>query len=175
MYKFCYLCGGPTTAVTTHDGTHWQCQDCGQTFFNNPKPAAEAILISGDGRVVIAVRGRDPHKGKFDLPGGFIDAGETFEQGIARELTEELGLTPGDYTTPVYLSSGPNKYPWGLEVSDVVAAAFTARLHSSAQLRAHDDVQQVTLMKIDDLKPSYFAWDSQYPLIVAALDYWKTT
>ncbi len=109
-YKYCYLCGGQTSELTAHGETHWKCQGCGQTFFDNPKPAAGAILITENNTIVIAVRGSDPHKGKYDFPGGFINSGETIEQGLARELTEELGLKSPDYTVPVYLFSTVDAY-----------------------------------------------------------------
>jgi mutator protein MutT len=46
-----------------------------------------------DGKALFVIRGREPSKGAYDIPGGFVDFGETPEQAAVRELTEELGIT----------------------------------------------------------------------------------
>lgn len=54
-------------------------------------------------------RVRDPGRGLLDLPGGFVDAGETAEQALRREVHEELGME----LPPVrYLGSFANIYPY---------------------------------------------------------------
>lgn len=54
-----------------------------------------AILVDGD-RVLLGFRA--PHKKilpcKWDVPGGMVEAGETFEVALARELDEEIGIVP---------------------------------------------------------------------------------
>ena len=171
--NYCYLCGQRADAITTHDGTHWKCQGCGQTFYDNPKPATEAILVTEDFRVVVAVRARDPHKGKLDLPGGLVDCGETIEHALVRELEEELGLLPKDYSGPIYLPSAVDDYPWGPEHHSVITVPFTARIDAAAHLEPQDDVAEVALRSIDELNIEDFAWPTQYNLVVAALEYWK--
>jgi 8-oxo-dGTP diphosphatase len=54
---------------------------------------AAGILRKKDGRVLITERlGGGPFHGMWEFPGGKIGAGETAEQALARELTEELGI-----------------------------------------------------------------------------------
>ncbi len=59
-----------------------------------PRPAVtvDAILVSSDKTVLLIERGREPYKGKWALPGGFIDMDESFETACLRELQEETGI-----------------------------------------------------------------------------------
>lgn len=172
--NFCYLCGHPVELKTTPDHSFWACPECGQTYFNNPKPATEIILVDELGRAAVVRRARNPYKGMLDLPGGFIDSGETLEEGIVREIREEIGLEPAAYSTPVYLASATADYPWGQEKPEVVTAAFTAHISSQTPLEANDDVESIELVRFEDLKREDFAWPTQYDRIEQALEYWQT-
>jgi 8-oxo-dGTP diphosphatase len=55
-------------------------------------PCVGAIIADTDGRLLLIKRGRDPEAGRWSLPGGRIEAGETDEQALAREVREETGL-----------------------------------------------------------------------------------
>lgn len=171
--KYCYLCGGDTISRSAHGETHQQCQSCGQSFFDNPKPATEIILVTENNKIIVAVRAREPHKGKYDLPGGFLDSGETIEQGLEREVLEELGLKASDYTKPIYLSSVVDQYPWGPETHTVISLPFTARIKSSVHLEPQDDVETILYLSTDEIKTDDFAWESQYTLVNAAIEYWS--
>jgi 8-oxo-dGTP diphosphatase len=68
------------------------CHACGYVAFFNPKPVACAIARDGDGRIILARRGFEPGRGRWSMPGGFVDLGETVEDAVRRELREELAL-----------------------------------------------------------------------------------
>ncbi len=59
-------------------------------------PARPILAVSAavfrDGRVLVARRARAPMIGRFSLPGGVVEVGETLEQALARELEEEVGV-----------------------------------------------------------------------------------
>jgi 8-oxo-dGTP diphosphatase len=86
---FCPRCGAPAT-VRFPRSLH--CDRCGYAAFYNPKPVGCAIAREPDGRVWLARRGHEPGKGRWSMPGGFVDLGETVEAAIARELQEELSV-----------------------------------------------------------------------------------
>lgn len=50
-----------------------------------------AVVVDRD-RVLLVQRGHEPSKGKWSLPGGILELGESLEQGVAREVLEETGL-----------------------------------------------------------------------------------
>jgi 8-oxo-dGTP diphosphatase len=51
-----------------------------------------AVVHDARGRLLLIQRGHDPHRGRWTLPGGRVEAGETAEQAVVRELREETGL-----------------------------------------------------------------------------------
>lgn len=99
---FCSHCG--TENHARPDG-HRECP-AGHVDYINPAPAASA-LITRNGNILLALRAQEPKKGEWDLPGGFIEPGETVVEGLRREIREETGLelqnlrrvhqAPGDY------------------------------------------------------------------------------
>lgn len=89
--RYCIRCGHPLTVIREGRRRRPRCPGCGWTWYGNPVPAAVA-LIERRGRVLLARRGRPPYAGSWDLPGGFLEAGEAPEAGLRRELEEELGV-----------------------------------------------------------------------------------
>jgi 8-oxo-dGTP diphosphatase len=58
----------------------------------DPRLAVGAVVLREDGAVLLVRRARPPAVGSWTLPGGKVEAGETLEQAIAREVHEETGL-----------------------------------------------------------------------------------
>ena len=65
--------------------------DCELCNFRNPKGAVTAVIIQ-NGRLLMLKRSEEPFKGMWDLPGGFMEEEESPEDGIKREIREELGI-----------------------------------------------------------------------------------
>ncbi|MFQ5520837.1 MAG: NUDIX domain-containing protein [Candidatus Methylomirabilia bacterium] len=68
-----------------------RCRRCGWTFYGNPVPAAVALIVKGR-KILLGQRAAPPYAGTWDLPGGFLEGGETPEVALRRELKEELGV-----------------------------------------------------------------------------------
>lgn len=94
-YRFCPQCATPLTKVEAlEDGgpkTRLRCTACQWTHWNNPTPVLAAIVQMPDGRVLLARNAAWTHR-MFALITGFMEADETPEAGIAREVAEETGL-----------------------------------------------------------------------------------
>jgi len=89
--KFCPQCGG-LLGLQLHDGRERPiCSACGYVVYLNPAPSVAAILFQ-EGRVLLVKRRLDPGCGLWCLPGGFIEASETPEAAVVREVGEETGL-----------------------------------------------------------------------------------
>jgi NADH pyrophosphatase NudC (nudix superfamily) len=96
--RFCVSCATALAPISAdEDGgakTRLRCPACGWTHWNNPTPVLAAVieLADRDGQVLLARNAAWP--GKFyGLVTGFMEAGETPEEGIAREVAEETSLT----------------------------------------------------------------------------------
>ena len=98
VYRFCPQCAGALAWVTQlEDGgakERLRCAACGFTHWNNPTPVLAAVIECTDrgGRVLLA-RNAAWSGRLFALITGFMEAGETPEEGIAREVQEETALT----------------------------------------------------------------------------------
>ena len=67
------------------------CKSCHNTSYLNPLPVVVALLPMGNGLIVIR-RNIEPKRGTLNLPGGYLDLNETWQQGACRELREETGI-----------------------------------------------------------------------------------
>ena len=79
----------------------------------NPVPVVVALLpVFQEGRYGLLTirRGIEPAKGRIALVGGFLEAHETWQQGLSREVQEEIGLEipPTKWASFWYASSAPN-------------------------------------------------------------------
>ena len=87
-WRYCPRCG---EAIEKQDG-HACCASCGFRAYGNPAPAAEAVIVDRDGRVLLGRRALDPGAGLWDLPGGFLEETEEPLVALRREVREETGL-----------------------------------------------------------------------------------
>jgi NADH pyrophosphatase NudC (nudix superfamily) len=73
---FCAACAA-RMAPSREDGqVRRRCPRCGYTFYPNPVPAVAAVIARGD-RILLVLRARPPWAGTWDLPGGFLEGGES--------------------------------------------------------------------------------------------------
>lgn len=88
--KFCTHCGNRVT-LTIPEGDNRQrhvCPHCDEIQYQNPKIITGCIPIWED-RILLCKRAIEPRKGYWTIPAGFLENGESIEQGSARETREE--------------------------------------------------------------------------------------
>lgn len=104
-----------------------------------------AIVLDGQGRLLVVRRGHPPGEGLWSVPGGRIEPGETNAEAVARELSEETGLTvePGRLVGTVE-RPGPGGVTY--EIHDYAATV------SGGALRAGDDASEVRWVTPDELR-----------------------
>jgi 8-oxo-dGTP diphosphatase len=87
--RFCPRCGKPPQVDFPRSIV---CPHCGYGAYYNPKPVACAIPRDDQGRVWLLRRGFEPNVGKWSMPGGFVDLGESVEDAARREVMEEMAI-----------------------------------------------------------------------------------
>jgi 8-oxo-dGTP diphosphatase len=117
-FSFCPLCGGRLTALDRGpDRGRMACSEGHFVHYDNPAATALAFLERG-GRYLVLERAQEPYRGLWDLPGGFIEAGESPVEAVKREISEETGLRVGVPTIlGAYRSRYGNGGKWTVDVA----------------------------------------------------------
>jgi len=89
--SYCARCGQKMESAVIGGKTRPVCSKCGFVHYANPVPGVGVVIEMEDG-VVLVRRGHQPAKGRWALPSGFVEAGESTEEAAIRECEEETGL-----------------------------------------------------------------------------------
>jgi 8-oxo-dGTP diphosphatase len=90
-YQFCPFCGKKLAIRIEEEHERKFCTSCNWTFYPHVAASVEAIIIK-EGRALMVRRRREPYKGTWMFPAGFVDFGEHPEETLVREIKEETGL-----------------------------------------------------------------------------------
>lgn len=85
-------------------------------------PAASAVVFDAQGRVLLVKRGKEPEKGRWSVPGGRVDPGETLAEAAAREAFEETGLRV-EIVRELWVATVPTGDGRQFEIHDFLATA----------------------------------------------------
>lgn len=93
-HRFCGNCGAKLTESVTDIGL--QCESCRSRYYPQIAPAVIVLVTRGD--LILLAHNRQNSNGMFGLIAGFVEAGESCEQAVLRELREETGISAGNLT-----------------------------------------------------------------------------
>lgn len=146
-------------------GEGWvSCPSCGLEQYANPAPTASALVVDGEGRVLLARRAGDPGKGLWDLLGGFVDEGEEALATLRRELREETGLAVAEVGD--FLGAIPDTY--GEDGIATLNLYWAVRLEDGRPEPA-DDVAELEWLPRNRLPPrSEFAFANTIEILERA-------
>jgi len=135
--SYCSYCG---SKYQNHTPWPRACQKCGKKSYINPLPVVVAIVPVLGGLLAVR-RNIEPCKGSLTLPGGYLDIGETWQEGSSRELLEETGVyvKPEEFT----LYDVEN----GLDNTIVILGIAPTQPLDYIQPFSSDETQEVTLLK----------------------------
>lgn len=126
--------------------THGPCPICGR--WRNRPVTVTGVLVEDD-RLLLIKRGGEPERGKWALPGGYLDPNETTARGCEREMLEETGLTVAAGRA-VGFYDDPARSP----AQTVSVAYLVARV--SGDVCAGDDADDAAWYALDALPPLAF-------------------
>ncbi len=138
------------------------CGVCGSVFYQNPLPAAAALVLDDLRRVLLVKRKYPPGEGLWCLPMGFAELGETIAEAALRELHEETGVTGH----VVRLINAESSY--GPFYGDVLVVTFEVEKLLGME-RAGDDAEEVDYFPLDQLPPLAFAHNEKAIRLCAEL------
>ncbi|MFI6101368.1 NAD(+) diphosphatase [Lentzea sp. NPDC051213] len=110
LARFCAKCGAPT--VLQKSGWTSVCSGCGREEYPRTDSAVICLVHDGADQVLVA-RGPEWPEGRFSVLAGFVEAGESLEACVAREILEEVGVGVRDIR---YLGSQPWPFPRSLMI-----------------------------------------------------------
>lgn len=116
-HQFCGKCGAITE--TKHDEMAKICPECGFMSFTRLSPAVITAIVK-DGKLLMAKHSYGGYD-RYGLIAGFVEAGETLEEAVEREIEEEVGIKVKNIK---YFGSQPWPFPHSLMVG------FTAEYES---------------------------------------------
>jgi len=164
-FKYCPNC--TSDIIMVHDTNAVRCGACGYTYFHNAA-AAVAGLVETDKGLLFIRRASEPGLGLLDLPGGFVDHGESLEQALIRELREEIGVGVIDLR---YLASFPNIYVYKDVTYHTTDVFFTCRRTDGGLPRCNHEASEIVCRDARTVKPGEVAFESS----VKVLELYATT
>jgi ADP-ribose pyrophosphatase YjhB (NUDIX family) len=89
--RFCLDCGGSMVTKAVHGTDRRVCVDCARVHYVDPKIAV-GVAVFRDDALLLVRRVMEPGRGKWALPGGWVDVGQDPREAAAREALEEAGI-----------------------------------------------------------------------------------
>ncbi|GAB4439216.1 MAG: NUDIX hydrolase [Anaerolineae bacterium] len=130
-YIFCPYCGQLLADAHIEGHVRPVCAQ-GHVIYRHSKVAVGALILDRAGRVLLTQRAGEPFAGWWDVPGGFLEAGEHPADGLRREMREELGI---EVEIVHFLGHFMDAY----QGEDVLNIVYIARADVSRAV-PHDDV-----------------------------------
>jgi mutator protein MutT len=148
VFEFCPFCGAKSF-LWDGEKAH-KCASCGKKMYTNEAAATVALITNERGELLFIRRKFDPAKGMLDLPGGFVDLGETAEHAIVREVKEELNLEVSELQ---FFGSFPNQYLYGGLLYFTLDLTFICKVRDFSPLCAADDAAEVLFIAPEKVNP----------------------
>jgi mutator protein MutT len=154
-YKYCPRCA----AIGNFDAGKYafKCEECAFEFYLNASAAVAALIVNQSGELLLVRRGVEPDKGMLDLPGGFVDPGESAEEAVMREIKEELDIEPDKIE---YFGSFPNEYKFSGTLVYTVDLAYKCLVTDFSNLKYRDDIEGLEFIRHEKINIDEIAFKS---------------
>lgn len=123
------------------------------------RPVGVDMIIYKENKVLLIKRENDPDKGKYAVPGGYVDRGESTEQAGIREVREETGLDV-EIVKLIGIRSNPERY------RQIIEIAYIAKVIGGVETNG-DGVKSILWADPNNL-PSEMATIGEHDQIIAS-------
>ena len=154
-YHYCPACGSSDFRIS--GPRNLLCEACGYRHFVNASASVAVWITDNQDNVLICRRRFMPAAGTLDLPGGFVEPGETAEEAVCREVMEETHLRVAN---PEYAFTLPNMYHYGGAVIPTLDLFFRCRINESTLIKAGDDAEACQWIHWKKIDPAHFGLTS---------------
>jgi len=137
-HRYCGVCGTPTELHASDRAR--KCPSCGHTAYPRLSPAMMALVWRGN--EVLLARSPSYTPGMYSALAGFVEAGESIEECVHREVAEEVGVTVRHLR---YYGSQSWPFPHSLMV------AYTAQWVSGEIVKQDDEIEDAQWYALDAL------------------------
>ncbi|MFA6005679.1 MAG: NUDIX domain-containing protein [Patescibacteria group bacterium] len=151
-FRFCPACRGEFKK----EGVNFlRCTQCDLRYYVNPHPCNAVIIENSKKEIMLIERKIDPKKGMLDLPGGFVDLNESFEDSVTREIKEELQVVITDLK---YFGSYYDLYGYGQITYHTLCCVFLGSIGEQQPIPT-DDVAAIQYFPKDRIPFDKLAFD----------------
>jgi ADP-ribose pyrophosphatase YjhB (NUDIX family) len=150
--KFCGECGARISGqLNTPDGQRrYECIACGTTHYENPRVIVSCI-VCWDNRILLCRRSHEPARGRWAVPSGFLECGESLEECAVREMVEETGVIVDAASLDLYSITN-------MTALEQVAVAFRVSVTADPHPRPGPECLDVAFVSEAELATVDFAW-----------------
>jgi ADP-ribose pyrophosphatase YjhB (NUDIX family) len=127
------------------------CPNCGFVHYENPTPTVQA-WIERDGTYLALRRGEEPLQGRWNMPGGFVETGESGPEAIIREVSEETAL---DVEPVEVIGIFSSAYGSGDDAKPIFDVAYRCKL-KGGELDVSDESQEAAWFSLEDFPEPAF-------------------
>ena len=139
---YCSHCGKKNSFNEIDGNKRYHCIHCKSIHYQNPRPTA-TLIVPKNNKILFVRRAYEPAKGCWSLPGGFLEMGETLEEGALRELKEETNLK-GEVSKLLGTCSHFNSI-----FGDVLLIGLEVKVEIWDKLKTGDDAYDATFFEIN--------------------------
>jgi len=154
-YRYCPRCA---TALELRrsdgpDPDRPACPGCGFVHYDNPAPTVQAWIERDDGKFLALRRAGEPLRGRWNMPGGFVESGEGGPEAIAREVREETGL---EIEVTGVIGIFPSAYGEDEDAQSIFDVAYLCRI-AGGRFEVSDESEGSDWFDLDDFPVPAFA------------------
>ena len=166
-FRYCPRCATEleTRPAPGPDPDRQGCPNCGWVHYDNPSPTVQAWL-ERDGRFLALRRGSEPLKGRWNMPGGFVESGESGPEAIAREVMEETGL---EIETEFVIGIFASAYGDGDEGEPILDVAYRCRI-AGGELEVSEESSEAGWFTLEEFPEPAFEGERRALAALRALE-----